>query len=378
MLSFQSFFGALEDPRRVSHSDHPLLTIVAIAVLSMLCGAKGWDDMHDWAFVRQDWLATFLDLTEGIPSADTFRRVIEALDPKAFRQGFEAWAQAIAAKIPGLHVALDGKTVRGSGQRGQRAVHIVRAFLVNNSLVLGQLATDEKSNEITAIPELLETLALRGALVTIDAMGTQHAIVDKLLEKGADYLLAVKDNQPTLHAEIKEELALRAAPKRTSSTFFEQEEEGHGRIERRRVWTQTRLAHLEACRDWSQATMIVRVESLRTAEGKTSFEDRYFLCSRVMTAKEVAAAIRRHWAIENVCHWSLDVTLDEDASRIAGGNAAENLSLIRSVVLTALKRSVGKLSKFGKKKLSLAQTQRVCGWDKETLLEVAGGLFSAC
>ena len=208
-------------------------------------------------------------------------------------------------------------------------------------------------------------------------MGCQHAIADKILEKGGDYLLAVKDNQPTLHAELQATLGSRQAPTRPSSRFFAHEERGHGRLEQRRVWTETKLAKLDACREWSAVAMIVRVESLRTAEGKTSVEDRYYLCSRVMTARQVAAAIRGHWAIENVCHWSLDVTLGEDACRIADGYAAENLSLLRSVVLAAVKRHVEAQVKAGKNKLSLAMTKKLCGWDQDTQLEVPRGLFSA-
>ena len=377
MLSFSIFFGALKDPRRVSHADHPLLTIIAIAVLSMLCGARGWEDMSEWARVRQTWLATFLDLTAGIPSADTFRRVFAALDPKAFRQGFSAWSQAIAAQVPELHIAVDGKTVRGSAHRGLTAVHVVRAFVVNNSLVLGQLATDEKSNEITAIPDLLKTLALQGALVTIDAMGCQHAIAQTIVERGGDYLLAVKDNQPNLHDELQATLGSRAPSPRTSASFCEQTNEGHGRLERRRVWTETRLNKLELYGTWVEANAIVRVESERHTEAGVSIENRYYLSSRKLTATQAAKAIRAHWAIENVCHWSLDVTLGEDASRIADGYAAENLSLIRSVVLAAVKQHVEASVKAGKRKLSLAMTQKVCGWDQDTLLEVARGLFSA-
>jgi predicted transposase YbfD/YdcC len=273
-------------------------------------------------------------------------------------------------------VAVDGKTVRGSARLGLPAVHVVRAFVVTNHLVLGQLATEEKSNEITAIPALLKTLALEGALVTIDAMGAQHTIVDTIVDQKADYLVTIKDNQPTLHAELQSEMGWKPAETRTTNSFFQSENKGHGRKERRRVWTETTLAHLPACQTWTKATTLVRVESERVTKQGTSVEDRYYLSSRKLTAKQASEAIRGHWAIENECHWSLDVVLGEDACRIADGNAAENLSLVRSMVLAALKRSQGKLSKFGTRRLSMRQTQKVCGWDQETLLEVAGGLFS--
>lgn len=377
MPSLVVFFGDLKDPRRSSHADHPLLTVIALVLLSMLCGAQGWDDMYLWSFSRRRWLATVLDLSAGVPSADTFRRVMSALNPKAFRQGFEAWARAVVEQMPDLHVAVDGKTIRGSQRLGLPAVHVVRAFVVNNSLVLGQLATDEKSNEITAIPELLSTLALRGALVTIDAMGAQHTIAQTIVDGGADYLVAIKDNQPSLHTELQDTLGLRPPSSRTSSTFCEQVDQGHGRSERRRVWTETRLGKLDLYGTWVEANTIVRVESERQTEQGVSVENRYYLSSRKLTATQAAKAIRSHWAIENVCHWSLDVTLGEDASRVAEGYAAENLSLVRSLVLAALKRSAGTLSKFGTKKLSMRQTQKVCGWDNDSLMEVVGALLSA-
>lgn len=375
MISFPELFANLKDPRRVSHSDHPLINIVIIVLLSMLCGAKGWDDMYLWAWGRRHWLGTFLDLSQGVPSADTFRRVMSALDPKSFREGFQAWAKTVVELVDNLHIAVDGKTIRGSARSGSQAVHIVRAFVVNNHLVLGQLATDEKSNEITAIPELLKTLALQGALVTIDAMGAQHAIADTIVERGGDYLLAIKDNQPTLHAELQAELGSRPVPARSSTTFCQKEEEAHGRFERRRVWTETRLQKMETCSSWTQATTIIRVESQRTTDKGSSIEDRYYLCSRKLTARAAFDAIRNHWSIENVCHWSLDVTLEEDACRIADGYAAENLSLIRSLVLAALKQCPEKLATYAGKKLSLKQKQKVCGWDNAILMEVACGLF---
>ena len=378
MPSLSSFFGDLKDPRRTSHADHPLLTLLAIVLLSMLCGAKGWDAMYEWALIRQAWLATFLDLSAGVPSADTLRRVMAALEPKTFRERFSTWAQAMASVLPDLQIAVDGKTIRGSGRAGLQAVHVVRAFAVNNKVVLGQLSTDAKSNEITAIPDLLKTLALQGALVTIDAMGCQHAIAQTIVDRGGDYLLAVKDNQPNPHAELQATLGSREPSSRASTTFYEQENKGHGRTERRRVWTETRLQKLELFTSWVEAHTIVRVESERHTDQGVSVENRYYLSSRTLSAKQAAEAIRGHWAIENVCHWSLDVTLGEDESRISDGYAVENLSLVRSMVLAALKQREGKLSKFGKKKLSMAAIQRVCGWDGETLLEVAHGLFSAC
>lgn len=250
---------------------------------------------------------------------------MSALAPKAFRQGFEAWAKAVVAQMPDLHLAVDGKTIRGSERFGLPAVHVVRTFVVNNHLVLGQLATDEKSNEITAIPELLSALAIKGALVSLDAMGAQHGIAQTIVDGGADYLVAVKDNQPKLHAEIEAVLGSRPPSSRTSSTFCEQANKGHGRVERRRVWTESRLAKLDLYGSWAEANTIVRVESERHTDLGVSVENRYDLSSRKLTATQAAEAIRGHWAIENVSHWSLDVILGEDGCQVADGYAAEDL-----------------------------------------------------
>jgi predicted transposase YbfD/YdcC len=338
MPSLRNVFPNVKDPRRVSHVDHPLLSILIIALLAMLCGAKGWEEIQEWAEVRQEWLSTFLDLPSGIPSADTTRRVFAVLDPKVFREDFQHWIQSAFESLPGLRMAIDGKTMRGSASRGLSALHIVRAFCVDNHLVLGQLACDEKSNEITAIPELLKTLALKGVLVTIDAMGCQHEIAQAIVDGGGDYLLAVKDNQPLLRQEIEAQLGSRPVPTRSSPSFHQTEDKAHGRLERRRVWTENRLAKLDLYGQWVEANTIVRIESERHTEAGVSIENRYYLSSRKLSAKEAAEAVRGHWAIENECHWSLDVTLGEDNSRICDGHAPENLSVVRSMVLAMLKK----------------------------------------
>lgn len=335
----------------------------------MLCGAEGWDDMQLWADCRRAWLATFLDLSAGIPSADTLRRVMAALDPKAFREHFAAWAQDLVERVGG-QIAIDGKAVRGSARpsEGLRCVHIVRAFLCGNKLVLGQLACDEKSNEITAIPDLLKMIALKGALVSIDAMGTQREIAEAIVDGGGDYLQSVKDNQPTLRAEIEAALGSLPEPKTASTTFTKTENEGHGRHEVRRVWTSTKLARLEACSAWPWAQTIVRIESERTTDSGVSIEDHFYISSRKLTAKQAAAAVRDHWQIES-CHWTLDVTLAEDRSTVWEGHAPENLSVVRSVVMTALKREP--------RKLSMKQKKKLCGWDTEYLTTMLRSLFPA-
>jgi len=377
VVSLRNVFPNVKNPRRVSHVDHPLLSILIIALLAMLCGAKGWEEIEEWAEVRQEWLSTFLDLPHGIPSADTTRRVFAVLDPKVFREDFQHWIRSAFESLPALRMAIDGKTMRGSASRGLSALHIVRAFCVDNHVVLGQLACDEKSNEITAIPDLLKTLALKGVLVTIDAVGCQHEIARTIVEGGGDYLLAVKDNQPLLRQEIEAQLGSRPVPTGPSPSFHQTEDKAHGRLERRRVWTETRLAKLDLYGEWVEANTIVRIESERHTDAGVSIENRYYLSSRKLSAKEAAEAVRGHWAIENVCHWSLDVTLGEDNSRISEGHAPENLSVVRSMVLAMLKKGSEEVGKARKKKLSMAMTQKLCGWDGGILLKVASCLFLA-
>lgn len=371
MRSFASFFEDVPDPRSEAHIDHPLEVILAIVVLALACGAEGWEDMALWAECKQAWLRTWLDLSHGVPSADTLRRVFSALLPGPLRKALTAWMQQVVElgqdKL-GL-VAFDGKTVRGSRRASLDlpAVHIVRAWVRHNGLVLGQLATDAKSNEITAIPQLLELLALRGALVSIDAMGTQKDIAQKILARQADYLLAVKDNQPSLHDAVRDALEGATPAARTTPTFCRTHDRAHGRDEQRLVWVTHRAADLARCTDWPQVRTVARVDALVDRGDKVTAESRYFISSRALTARELADAVRGHWGIENRCHWVLDVVFREDQSRIYQGYAAENLSLLRSGVLNALRADTTR-------KLSVRQKQKLCGWDPAYLFTIAKGL----
>jgi len=362
------FLREIRDPRRPYLVDHPLLTILSIVILSMFCGADGWEEMETWGRMKQTWLATFLDLSHGVPSADTLRRVVAALLPGPFRQAFVAWAQALVASTDGKLVAIDGKTARGSTNDAGNVLHVVRAWVKENALVLGQVATDAKSNEITAIPQLLALLSLRGATVSVDAMGTQREIALSILEKDAHYLMALKDNQPTICAEAQVELGTKTEPRRSTSTFHKTEDEGHGRTEVRRFWVTSKLDHLEALIGWPGVQTLIRVESERCVDGKTSFEDRYYLCSRVLSAKEAASLVRGHWSIENECHWTLDVVFGEDDARVREGHAPENLGLVRSLILNVFKRDKTP-------KVSLKRKFKMCGWDHDFLLGMVRSLF---
>ena len=368
MNPLASFLQDIPDPRRRHLIDHPLMTLLTIVILSTFCGAEGWDEMVDWAHAKEAWLKTFLDMPHGVSSADTLRRLMAALLPGPFRKAFVAWAQALAEHTQGKLVAIDGKAARGSVKDDGSMLHVVRAWVAANRLVLGQVACDAKSNEITAIPELLKLLSIQGATVTVDAMGTQREIALTILEKDAHYVMSLKDNQPTLHDEAKEHLGPRPEPARASASFHKTVDEGHGRREVRRVWTSSKLDHLATLITWPGVQTLIRIESERTTENGTSWENRYYLSSRQLTAKEAADLVRGHWGVENGCHWTLDVAFREDDSRIREGHAPENMSLIRSIMLNAFKRDTSR-------KAGVKRKQKMCGWDQDYLLGLVASLF---
>jgi predicted transposase YbfD/YdcC len=333
--------------------------------LATICGAEGWDEIHAWAKAKEDWLKTILDLPAGVPSADTFSRLFDAMLPGPFQKAFVAWMGSLTKGTNGKLVAIDGKTARGSRTATRLALHVVRAWVKDNGLVLGQFATEEKSNEITAIPELLDLLDLRGAMVTIDAMGTQKEIAQKIIDKKADYMLVVKKNQLGLFEELEAHFAASTEQQRTSKTYQSSQEEGHGRKETRTVWTSTALSSLVRGLEWPDLQTMIRVDSTRD-DGKTfSRETRYLICSKKLDAKEAAAVVRGHWSIENQCHWCLDVAMREDNSRIRGKNSGENFAALRNIALNLLR--LEKTNKHG-----VRLKQKLCGWDQKYLLRVLG------
>jgi predicted transposase YbfD/YdcC len=345
-LSIRHHFAGLRDPRRQHGQRHRLLDVIVIALCAVIAGSNTWPEVETFAQRRRDWLARFLDLDNGVPCHDTFERVFDRLDPVALQRCLLSWLTALAGGLGAGHVAIDGKTARRSGSpaRGIKALHLVSAWATEHSLTLGQVATEEKSNEITAIPQLLELLDLEGALVTIDAMGCQKAIAAKIVEGGGDYVLSVKDNQEHLRQDVVNCLCAAMDDEEIKSEAYEYAQEGgHGRIEKRWVTTITDPEGIRGQEEWAGLKVVGCYYVERTVAGKeTSEEMRYFIGSRYMSAKQYGDAFRGHWQIENAQHWSLDVSFREDDSRIQKRNGGINFALLRKIALSLLKRHPSK------------------------------------
>jgi predicted transposase YbfD/YdcC len=354
-LSIPKHFSRLKDPRRRHRRLHLLQDVLVIALCAVVAGAQDWQDIETFGRKRRDWLARFLDLPNGVPSHDTFERVFDRLDPRAFQACFQGWVRAVQEALHIRHVAIDGKTLRGSGTAQLGPLHLVSAWATAQRLSLGQAAVDAQSNEITAIPALLELLDLGGALVTIDAMGCQKAIARKIIERGGDYLLTVKDNQEHLLEDIE-----RSVAQAFDTDFaglehdaYETRERGHGREEYRSYLVIHSTAGLRHAADWAELTTIGMCYSERTVAGVTTEAARYFIGSRKASAKTYGQALRHHWGIENSLHWQLDVTFAEDDNRVGKRNAAENLALLRRLTLSLLQAHPVKLS-IAKKRFAAA------------------------
>lgn len=364
---FLIHFGQLDDPRLERKKRHNLVDIVAITIGAVIAGADGWTDVALFGRSKEAWLRTFLKLPHGIPSHDTFGRVFALLDPDAFQRCFIHWVQAVHETIQGV-VAVDGKTARRSHDhgKGKKALHLVSAWATENGVALGHVKTDDKSNEITAIPELLKLLQLKGCLVTIDAMGCQRDIAQAILDAGADYLLAVKGNQETLCEDVEQEFKEAQADHfaHMDCLYHETLDKGHGRIEKRQYWYTQDIEGLGTLERWPKLAGMVMCRATRTLNGQTSTEDRYFITSNTgHDIQNIAAAVRAHWQVENSLHWVLDIAFYEDQCRIRSGYAAENLATLRKMALNVLKTNKSRKGGIKAKRLQAA-------WDNDYLREI--------
>jgi len=371
-------FEHLEDPRSTVNRQHPLSSVVVIALMAVLAGAGGPTAIAKWAAIKSDFLLQVLALPHGIPRKDVFRRVLSALQPSAFQACFANWLQSLraqAAKVTGIAqpiLAVDGKTLRRSHDRRKSlgALHSVSVWASEFGLSLGQVACDEKSNEITAIPELLRLVDIKGAIITIDAMGTQKAIAEQIIDSGADYVLALKGNQEQLHQDVINYIAEQSEAnfRHVEARIYVTEETGHGRHEER-TYLQMPVPESVKQLDLWKGLKSIGVVMSKCERGVTETEElRYYISSLSVGVKQFAHAIRSHWGIENSCHWGLDITYREDESRIRDKRLRENFAWPNRLTLSLLKQHPGKDSTVMKR--------RSCGWDENFMLEVLTGTTS--
>lgn len=363
---FFAHFSIIPDPRMERTKKHRLIDILFIAVCTIICGGESFTDMQDFGEAKEEWLRKFLELPHGIPSHDTFGRVFSLLDPRLFGEGLLRWSAALHEATKGEVIALDGKTLRHSfdAATGQAALHLVSAWASENGIALGQLKVEGKSNEITALPELLKLLDVKGCVVTMDAMGCQKDLARQVIEQGGDYVFGLKGNRGSLHEETEyffeeaKKMDFANVPYRYHQTV----EKDHGRIETRRCWMveETAIQWLDKQAQWPGLASIAAIEAQRRIGKKTTKETRYFISSLTGSATQLAEAARKHWGIENSLFWVLDVTMNEDGSRIRKDHAPENMALLRRLALNLIKKA-----KPAKK--SVRGSIKRAGWDNSFL-----------
>jgi predicted transposase YbfD/YdcC len=360
-------FDKLNDPRIDRTKDHKLIDIVIIAICGVICGADSWVGIESYGKSKYKWLKQFLELPNGIPSHDTFARVFARLDPEEFQNSFISWVKSLSEHIFGEVIGIDGKTLRHSYDRGANkgAIHMVSAWASSQRLILGQRKVEDKSNEITAIPKLIQVLELNGCIVTIDAMGCQKEIARLLISKGADYCLCLKGNQGNIHEDVEQlfKQAIANQWKGIEHSFYQTIEKGHGRIEIRRYWTMAQTKFLIDSEQWTGLQSIGMVESVRKIGSEITTEVRYFLNSFESDAQVFAHAARSHWQIENCLHWCLDVAFREDNCRIRKDYAPQNLAVVRHIALNLLSRE-------GTEKMGMGNKRLKAGWDNDYLVKI--------
>jgi predicted transposase YbfD/YdcC len=370
--TIEKHFGELTDPRIDRTKLHELINILVMAICAIIAGADNWEDVEEFGKARIEWFQSFLQIPNGIPSHDTFTRVFARLDPKQFQACFLGWMSAVSEGLGGQVIAIDGKVLRRSHDKGigKAAIDMVSAWATANHLVLGQVKVDEKSNEITAIPQLLEALEVAGCIVTIDAMGCHPEIAQKIFDREADYVLSLKENQGHLYEDV-ERLFVDLQDSQNQAYSFEYAKtvnKDHGRIEIRECWTISDpqvLQHLRGALNWKNLSSVARIRAQRWLGDEKSCEDRYHIAS-ITGAKRVLWAVRSHWGIENELHWSLDIAFDEDHCRVRKEHGPENFALLRHIALNLLKQE--KTCQRGMKGKRL-----LAGWNQDYLFKVLAG-----
>jgi len=355
-----SYFENLEDHRAERCKKHLLLDIIGISICAVICGADSWNEIEEFGQMKKDWLSSFLELPFGIPSHDTFNRFYSNLDPAEFEKCFGDWVNSISDLIKSEIISVDGKTIRGAKINGNSSIHMVSAWSYENDMVLGQVKVSEKSNEITAIPTLLDSIIIGGAIITIDAMGTQQKIAKKIIKNNANYTLAVKGNQPLLRENIEDEFRFN---KKIES--YQDIDYGHGRIETRTCHVITDFIHMEEVDKWTNLQSVIKIDSIREfkSTGKIEKATKYYISSMINTPKESLRIVRNHWAVENKLHWVLDVQFGEDLDRKRAGNASQNFSLINKVALNLIKKEKSC-------KLGIKSKRKKAGWDNSYLEKI--------
>src|ERR1700736_1493238 len=358
-------FSIIKDFRVTGRCDHRLIDIIILSICAVICGADSWIDIEEFGHSRIEWLKNFLKLPNGIPSHDTIGRVFSLINPVKFEKCFLEWVKQVFNRTGGEIIPIDGKTLRRSYDKksGRSAIHMISAWSERNKIVLGQIKTNEKSNEITAIPQLLELLSINDCIITIDAMGCQKSICEKIISSGGDYVISIKENQPLFLNEIIEHIEESIEKRSKNIDFYETSETDHGRKEIRRYYISDDVESIECSSDWDGLNSIGMVERKCIANGKETINKSYYICSIEKSAENFERAVRTHWCIETQLHWKLDVAFREDECRIRKNNAPENFSILRRVALNLINNE--KTSKRG-----VNAKRKRAGWDSRYLEKV--------